>query len=197
MAIAARAPAQPQIPLDTSFARWVRQHAIPMRPVDEPYRDSAYAFLRPLIGNARLLALGENIHGGHEPLALRNHIIRYAVTQLGFTAVALESGFTEAILVDRYIQGGAGELDSVTHAGISYGFGDLRENRELVQWLRAHNERAPHKVHFYGVDQVGVGDRHYSGAPAVEYALAYLERVAPAAGAEHRARLAPLVERLA
>jgi hypothetical protein len=31
----------------------------------------------------------------------------------------------------------------------------------------------------------------------VEFALAYLERVAPAVGAEHRTRLAPLVERLA
>ena len=188
------ASAQAVIPLDPHFSRWVRENAIPLRPVDDPYADDSYAFLRPLIGNARLLALGENIHGGHEPLAFRNHVIRYAVSQLGFTAVAIESGFTEGILIDRFIQGGPGDVDSVTRAGISYGFGELRENRELVLWLRAHNENAAHKVHFYGIDQTGVGDPKYSGATAVEAALAFLEQVDPA-GAQHRSRLVPMLDR--
>ncbi len=189
--------AQALVPLDSSFGKWVRANAIAVPSVDAPYADASYAFLRPLIGNARLLAIGENIHGGHQPLALRNHIIRYAVTQLGFTAVALESGFTEAMLVDRFVQGGEGNVDSVTRAGISYGFGDLRENRELVQWLRQHNERTARKVHFYGIDQTGVGDPRYSGVPAVEAALAYLARVDSAGAAHQRARLAPLLDRFA
>ena len=187
--------ADAQIPLDPGFSRWALANARSLGSMDAPYADSAYDFLRPLIGNARLLALGENIHGGHEPLAFRNHAIRYAITHLGFTAVAIESGLTEGMLVDRYIQGEAGNLDSVVKTGISYGFGDMRENRELVAWLREHNEQAARKVHFYGIDQSGVGNADMGGTVAIEATLQYVERVAPGAGATYRAALSPLLTR--
>ncbi len=182
----------PDIPIDPAFRAWARSNAIAVRPVDEPYSDTAWAFLRPLVGGARVVAIGENIHGGHEPLALRNHIIRYAVTQLGFTAVAIESGFTEGQLVDRYVQGEALDIDTVLRQGINNGFGLMPENKELLLWLRAHNETASRKVHFYGIDQTGAGAAIYSGAPAVEAALTYL---GPARAAPHRAALVPLLDR--
>lgn len=50
-----------------------------------------------MIGKARVVALGEPMHGAHEPMAFRNRLIRFVVEQMGFTAVALESGFTESI----------------------------------------------------------------------------------------------------
>jgi erythromycin esterase len=139
-----------------------------------------------------VVAIGENIHGGHEPLLLRNHIIRYAVTRLGFTAAAIESGFTEGQLVDRYVQGEALDIDTVLRQGINNGFGLMPENRELLLWLRAHNETASRKVHFYGIDQTGAGAAIYTGATAVEAALEYL---GPERGATHRAALAPLLDR--
>ncbi len=195
LAGAASAGAQREIPLDPHFKRWVAQHAVPVPPVDEPYTDSAWAFLRPMIGTARLLAIGENIHGGHEPLALRNHLIRYAVTQLGFTAVAIESGFTEGQLVDRFVQGEPLDVDSVLRHGINNGFDRLPENKDLLLWLRDHNQRASRKVHFYGIDQTGAGAPVYGGASAVEAALAYLAQSAPEAARQARAGFAPLLER--
>lgn len=189
------ASAQRELPIDPHLKRWVSQHAVPVPPVDEPYADSAWAFLRPMIGTARLLAIGENIHGGHEPLALRNHIIRYAVTQLGFTAVAIESGFTEGQLVDRFVQGESLDVDSVLRHGINNGFDRMPENKELLLWLRGHNERAERKVHFYGIDQTGAGAPVYGGASAVEAALAYLGQSAPEAARQARAGFAPLLDR--
>ena len=47
--------------------------------------------LRNIIGDAHVVAFDEPIHGAHEPLAMRNRLIRYGVTRLGFTAVALET----------------------------------------------------------------------------------------------------------
>lgn len=181
-----------ELPIDSAFRAWAQANAVAVPSVDDPYSDNAWAFLRPLIGRARVVAIGENIHGAHEPLALRNHIIRYAVTQLGFTAVAIESGFTDGQLADRYVQGEALDIDSVLREGINNGFGRMPENKELLLWLRAHNERAARKVHFYGIDQSAAGARVYSGAPAVEAALQFLgpERAAP-----HRAVLASLLDR--
>jgi hypothetical protein len=79
--VAAQAPPQS----DSIVTRWARTKAIALPPIDGAYRDSAFTFLRGLVGDARILALGEPVHGGPEPLAFRNQVIRYAVTHLGFT----------------------------------------------------------------------------------------------------------------
>jgi erythromycin esterase len=185
---------------DSSFAQWARSNAIVLGSVDRPYADTAYAFVRPLVGTARILALGETIHGGHEPLQFRNQVIKYAVTRLGFTAVALESGLTEGDLIDDYIHGidGGTGSDSVARAGLTYGFGYLPEDRELIAWLHDHNAHATHRVSFYGVDLTGGDDYNgeFPGAPkAVWSALAFLQEVAPATSAAFRTRLAPFVGR--
>ena len=196
---AARASAQSDRSRAT-FTEWARSNAVPLRPVDDPYADSSFDFLRTLVGSARVLSLGELIHRGHEPLDFRNEVIRYAVTHLGFTAVALESGFTEAAVIDRFIQGGPGDVDSILRAGLSWNFGTLAENRELVLWLRAYNARATRHVRFYGFDLTGADPANladlYLGAPlAATAALAYLDQTAPATGATLASQLTPLMDR--
>ena len=189
------AAAQTALGPSAGLVRWAKANAIPMRPVDEPYADSAYDFLRALVGQASVLSLGELMHGAHEPLEFRNHAIEYAVTKLGFTAVAIESGLTEGIVVDRFVQGGAGNIDSVMSNGFTNGFGRLGENRELVLWLREHNARNDRKVHFYGIDVPGaIGG--YTAAPRTpRAALDYLERVAPSVARGLRADLDSLLDR--
>ncbi|MFN0180295.1 MAG: alpha/beta fold hydrolase [Gemmatimonadales bacterium] len=187
----AQGPLQPS----DSFVGWAHANAIPMRSVDEPYTDSAYRFLGRLFGGARVLSLGEMIHGAHEPLALRNHLFRYAVTHLGFTAIAIESGFTEGVLVDRFVQGGPGDIDSVISVGFTSGFNGYPEQRELIGWMREHNARAARKVHFYGIDVPGDVGGYDGAARTIEAVLAYLDRAAPTAAAALRSRLDPLTNR--
>jgi len=79
------APTQP-------FREWAHDHVHPITSVDEDAHDGAdLRTLSDIIGAAQVVAFGEPIHGGHEPLAMRNRLIRYGVTRLGFTAVALET----------------------------------------------------------------------------------------------------------
>ena len=179
---------------------WARAHAIRVPAVDQPYADSSFGFLDSLVGSARILALGELIHRGHEPLEFRNEVIRYAVTHLGFTAVALESGFTESAVVDSFIHGGAGNVDSVLHAGLNWNFSTLPENRELVQWLRDYNAHAAQQVRLYGFDLTGGDPANkadlYLGAPkAISAALTYVTAVAPRSAGRFRSGLAPLIPR--
>ena len=197
LAVPAAAQMAPPAP-DSSVSRWARSNAIPLPPVNQPYADPSYAFVRQLAGSARILSVGEAIHGGHEPLEFRNQVIRYAVTRLGFTGVALESGLTEGDLVDTYIRGGPGNIDSVARAGLTYGFGFLPEDRELIAWLREYNAHAARKVSFYAVDLTGGNDYNgeFPGAPkTVWVTLDYLRRVAPATSADFRSRLGPLMDR--
>src|SRR5262245_54845234 len=75
-----------------AFGEWARDHVHPITSVEEGAHDDAdLQTLSNIIGGAHVVAFGEPIHGAREPLAMRNRLIRYGVTRLGFTAVALET----------------------------------------------------------------------------------------------------------
>ena len=85
--VAAHAQNPPTQPL----RQWAHNHVHPIASVHESSGDADMQPLRNIIGDAHVVAFGEPIHGAHEPLAMRNRLIRYGVTRLGFTAVALET----------------------------------------------------------------------------------------------------------
>src|SRR5688500_15556326 len=81
---------------EDAFAKWATAHALPITTLESGGNDSDLLPLESAIGAARVVALGEPRHGVHEPLAFRNRLFRFMVEQMGFTAIALESGFTES-----------------------------------------------------------------------------------------------------
>src|SRR5688572_29544542 len=115
-------------------------------------------FLERVIGKARVVALGEAHHGGREFLILRNSVFRYLVETMGFSAIAVESDFALATSIDDYVMG-QGELsDALVASVFSFAAPQAwRENRELLEWLRAYNARAEgrRKVRFYGLEMMG------------------------------------------
>jgi erythromycin esterase len=124
---------------------------------------NAVADLRPLkdlVGQRRVVALGESTHGAHEPLALRNHLFQLMVAESGFTAIALETGFSESKAIQRYIDGGPGDACKLVRQQMTWGFGGFPENLALVEWMRAYNADPAHgrKLRFYGIDLSGAGD---------------------------------------
>lgn len=129
-----------------------------------------------LIGDARVVAIGENNHHIREFGLLRERILRFLVTELGFGVLAFESGFAEGELVDDWIRGGPGDVETVTRDGFTFRFGDSTEVRDMLRWLRAHNA-AGGRVRFAGLDVPGSGG---SGVPALRRVRDYLLRHAPA-----------------
>ncbi|GLW90145.1 erythromycin esterase family protein [Actinokineospora globicatena] len=125
-----------------------------------------------------LLALGEPTHGIAAFPLLRNELLGHLVER-GYRSIVLEIDFFAASLVDDYVNGAEADLDVVLASGFSHGFGAIPGNRELVEWLRAHNaERAPQdRVHFYGFD----APVEYSGAPSPRHSLLTAIEYLPAA----------------
>jgi erythromycin esterase len=158
------------------FVKWAAAHALPITTLDF---DAGFSDLQPLtsvIATARVVALGEPTHGAHEPLAFRNRLIRFLVEKMGFTGVALESGFTESSAVASFVAGGPGEAHSVVRDGMTSGKGDFDENRELVQWMRDYNGAATAgrtRIRFYGID-LTAGGRLSGPRRALEFSLAFL-----------------------
>ncbi|MFB7512712.1 erythromycin esterase family protein [Streptomyces sp. NPDC056144] len=112
------------------------------------------ALLGLLPARPRLLALGEPTHGEDALLAVRNKLFRRLVEDEGYRTIAMESDCLRGLVVDAYVTTGTGTLDEVMATGFSHGWGDAAGNRELVEWLRTHNEGRPtsERVRFAGFD---------------------------------------------
>jgi erythromycin esterase len=132
---------------------WIRGHAVEVDAArDAPDPQEARA-IDQIIGDARVVGFGEVGHGHREPLDYRNRLVRYLVKHGGLTAVALESGLADTRRVGDYVMGGPGDLEDVVRSNLSWGFGDLKANIELAQWLRAYNAAHPKMpVRLYGID---------------------------------------------
>lgn len=108
-----------------------------------------------LIGRRpRLLALGEPTHGAEALLQLRNELFRHLVERAGYRTIALETDCLAGLVVNDHVTAGAGTLDDVMARGFSHEWGAFAGNRELVRWMRAHNDGRPagEQVRFAGFD---------------------------------------------
>ena len=160
-------------------------------------RDAAYPLtggardyqpLYELIGDARVVLLGEASHGTHEFYRERARITSRLIEDYGFTIVAVEADWPDASRVDRWIRGAG---DDVLVADALEGFDRfprwMWRNRDVLAfatWLREHNDALPesaHKVGFYGLDL-------YSLFGSIEAVLRYLDDADPAAARRARFR---------
>ena len=159
-----------------------------IRTVEPEGDDQDLAPLGELIGDARVVALGESMHRVHEFLALRGRVWRHLQREHGFTAIALESGFAEALMVQRWIDGDTtGELEDVLRLGMTYHFGSCEESALLVESMRAGRSR------FHGLD---VGASGAGGTRPIVEILTLLDVVDPGYAAVVREQVLPLYDYL-
>ncbi len=125
-----------------------------------------------------LLALGEPTHGIEAFPLLRNELLGHLVER-GYRSIVLETDVFAAAVVDDYVAGGTADVDKVLATGFSHGFGAVPGNRELVEWLRAHNagRGAQDRVRFHGFD----APLEFSGAPSPRDALSSANHYLPVA----------------
>lgn len=183
----------------SAVEEWIRSQAWRLDRIEPDANTEDLRQLRPLIDGARVVALGEPSHGNHEPLAFRNRLFQFLVEEMGFTAIAIESGFSEAGGVQKFIASGDGTADEVVRDSLTYGFGRFKENAALVQWMRDYNADPAHrrKVAFYGI-AIGLGGpRTATPTPVtLEVALAYVRLADAEAARSVEQKWRPWLERL-
>jgi len=143
-----------------------------------------------------LLGFGEALHGGEDILMLRNPLFGRLVEAHGYSAIAIESSFPRAHVVNEYVAGrGPSAYEAVQETGFSHGFGRLDANRELVEWMRAYNADPSHriKLRFYGFDSPTEMGSTDSPSRVLHFVLDYLASIDSAAGREYRDRIDPLL----
>lgn len=154
----------------------IRDLAVPLSTLDPAEDDSDLDVLRDVIGDARVVCLGESAHFVSEFSRLRDRVLRFLVRELGFSAFVLESGLPEGLAVDRWVRGGPGDLPDVARTGTTYAFGRCAEMHDQLQWMRDWNAVHDNQVGFYGMDVPG-----WCANPAPGVA-ACLDRLTPQPG---------------
>src|SRR5215813_9542989 len=163
---------------------WLKANALPLASAEPGTDFKDIEQLRPLIGDARIVSLGEATHGTREFFQLKHRMIEYCVSQLGFTMIGFEAEYGATLAVNDYVLNGKGNAVDVV-AGMGFWTWDTEEVVELVEWVRAWNIANARKVKFYGFDM-------QSSPASGMHLLAYLERVAPRLAAACEQNIAPL-----
>jgi erythromycin esterase-like protein len=186
-----------RLPVYTTLDDWILHEAIPFS-VDssETFNASVDKVIASLDDSVELLGFGEALHGGEDILILRNRLFQRLVEAHGYSAIAIESSFPRARVVNEYIAGrGPAAYEAVQEAGFSHGFGRLDANRELVEWMRRYNADPSHRVklRFYGFDSPTEMTGSDSPSQVLHFVLDYLASIDSAGGQEHRERIDPLL----
>lgn len=153
--------------------QWIKNNAVPIHSTEPGSGCEDLRPLKDIIGDARLVCLGESRHDAREHHQLKHRIIEFLVDEMDFGAFAMEEGFPYCRRLDDYIRGADSDPETLLN-GMNI-IWDTEEVLALIRWMRAHNEylNDDRKLRFYGFDII-------NPRPAVEDVIAYLRRVEPA-----------------
>jgi erythromycin esterase len=177
---------EPPSAAPSEVTSWFKSAAIPL---DSTSPESGLEDLRRMgstIGNARIVAMGEETHGTHEFFQLKHRMLEYLVEEKGFTVFGIEANWPESLAVNDYVVNGKGDAAGVLN-GLYFWTWNTEEVLEMIRWMRKYNQDAKHKkkVKFFGFDmQVA----HVAARNAEEY----LEKVDPGEAKAAAAILAPV-----
>jgi erythromycin esterase-like protein/predicted phosphoribosyltransferase len=157
--------------------------------IDAPQGIPSRETLEELIGDARIVLIGESSHGTHEFYEARAAITKWLIEEKGFCAVAAEADWPDAYRVNRYVRG-LGEDKSADEAlsGFERFPAWMWRNTvvsDFVDWLRAYNRlhenNGRRQAGFYGLDL-------YSLHRSMHEVITYLDTIDPKAAARARER---------
>jgi erythromycin esterase len=126
-------------------------------PHADPVVDALDEAARPLhalaatVRDAEVVGVGEATHGTHEFFALQTRLFaRLAPT---FGTFAREVSWSGGLRIDDYVVHGIGDPRQIMREEFQgYYQWNTREYLNLIEWMRAYNERHPNTLRFMGDD---------------------------------------------
>src|SRR3954447_14408573 len=94
---------------DQPVVDWIAANAVRLK---SPEAGSGFADMKPLkkiIGNARIVSLGEATHGTREFFQLKHRMLEFLASEMGFTIFSIEANMPEAYRLNYYVLNGVGD----------------------------------------------------------------------------------------
>ena len=153
---------------------WLAQNAIKLSTVEAGHGFVDMQPLKKIVGDARVVSLGEATHGTREFFQLKHRMLEFLVSEAGFNIFAIEATMPESFDINEYVLTGKGDAAKAL-AGIYFWTWDTQEVLAMIEWMRSYNADPRHtrKVKFYGFDM-------QTAPRAAKVLLTYLRRVDPA-----------------
>lgn len=151
-----------------SVGDWIRKAAVPLP--KSAANPSSYDFspLLTMVGDSRLVGIGESTHGTHEFFDLKRSALEFLVNEMGFNVLGIEANFAEVTLLNNSLSGSSDGMSPL--AQVRYWMWDSEEGRSVIEWIRAYNMRHTVKVKVYGIDPQPVDS-------LVRYVVRYIRQV--------------------
>lgn len=140
--------AKPVVPAAVS---WLRRQAIRVK-TEQP--ESGFADLqrlKPLIGKARVVSLGEATHGTREFFQMKHRLLEFLASEMGFTYFGIEANMPEAERINRYVLTGEGDPRKLLQ-GMYFWTWNTQEVLDMILWMRELNRSGRGRVQFVGFD---------------------------------------------
>ena len=130
---------------------WIRSHAVKLK---TPEPGNGFEDMRPLqalIGQARIVSLGEATHGSREFFQLKHRMLEFMASEMGFSIFSIEANLPEAYRLNDYVLEGKGD-PALLLRGMYFWTWDTEEVLAMIQWMREFNKSGKGRVQFSGFD---------------------------------------------
>lgn len=139
------------MPGDSTTIDWIRRTAAPFDTCAFRADHRDLASLRALVGDARIVGLGEGTHGTREFFQMKHRITEYLASELGFRYFAIEASMPEAYRLNDYVLHGVGDPRALIR-GMYFWTWRTQEVLDMVEWMRRFNASGKGHVEFLGFD---------------------------------------------
>ncbi|MGB1207267.1 MAG: erythromycin esterase family protein [Chitinophagales bacterium] len=130
---------------------WLRKQIYPLQSFEPDFEHTEdLEILDKLVGDARVVALGENSHGSSEIFKMKHRIIKYLTQNKDFDIFSIEANMPEAYEINDYIIEGKKKPKELIK-GMRFWTWKTQEVLSMVKWMKKQN-KTNNKIQFTGFD---------------------------------------------
>ena len=113
-------------------------------------KSNSFSFLDDKLGGVKIVGYGEDTHGSAEFTLVAKELMNYLSKKHQFNILILETGFSEGLYLNDYVQGKRDNIKQILKEHNSTWRYRTNEFILLMNWVKKHNKKAKTKIRIYG-----------------------------------------------